>query len=88
MEIPLLLERRAPIPRAREATIDTAPCIIEIVRAAPVERVSEKVAEDGDVEPIEGAILRVDVCAQRGRGVQRRQLGECVADGQEDAVDL
>ena len=88
MEIPLLLKRRAPIPRAREATIDTASRVIEIVRAAPIERVSEKVAEDVDVEPVEGAILRIDVRAQRGRGVQRRQLGECVADGQEDAVDL
>jgi len=88
MEIPLLLERRAPIPRAREAPIDAAPRIIEIVRAAPVERVPEKVAEDGEVEPVERAVLRIDVRAQRGPAVQRRQLGECVADGQEDAVDL
>jgi hypothetical protein len=49
MEIPLLLERRAPVPHAREASVDAAPRIIEIVRAAPVERVPEKVAEDLEV---------------------------------------
>ena len=52
VEIPLLLERRAPIPRAREAPIDAAPRVIEIVCAAPVERVPEKVAENVEVEPI------------------------------------
>jgi len=41
--------------RACGAPTDTTPSVIEIVRAAPVERVPEKVAE-----PIEEAILRID----------------------------
>ena len=78
----------APIPHAREVPIDTAPHIIEIIRTGPVECMPEKVAEDGKVEPVERAILHIDVRVQRGPVVQRRQLGEYVADGQEDAVDL
>ena len=41
--------------RAREVPIDTTPSVREIVRAAPVERAPEKVAE-----PVEVALLRVD----------------------------
>jgi hypothetical protein len=88
MEIPLFLERRAPVPRAGQPPIDAAPRVVKVVRAAPVERVPEKVTEDLEVERVERAVFRVDVCAQRGRLVQRRQLGERVADGQEDTIDL
>jgi hypothetical protein len=72
VEVTLPLERRAPVPRAGKASVDAAPRIVEIIRAAPVERVSEKVAEDVEVERIERSVLGVDVCAQRGRLVQRR----------------
>ena len=53
------------MPRAGKASVDAAPRIVEIIRAAPVERVSEKVAEDVEVERVERAVLGVDVCAQR-----------------------
>lgn len=88
VEVMLFLERRAPVPRTGKASVDAAPRIVKIICAAPIERVSEKVAENVEVERVERAILGVDVCAQRGRLVQRRQLGEGIADGQEDAVDL
>ena len=88
VEIPLLLERRAPVPRAREAPVDAAPRVVEVVRAAAVEGMPEKVAKDVEVERVERPVLGVDVCAQRGRVVQRRQLRERIADRQEDAVDL
>ena len=88
VKVPLPLERRAPVPRAGEPSVDAAPSVVEIVRAGPVERVPEKVAEDGEVERVERAVLGVDVRAQRGRVVQRRQLGERVANRQQDAVDL
>jgi hypothetical protein len=76
------------VPRAREASVDAAPRVVKVVRTAAVEGVSEKVAEDVEVERVERAVLGVDVSAQRGRAVQRRQLRERVADRQEDAVDL
>jgi hypothetical protein len=63
----LLLERRAPVPRAGETSVDAAPCIIKVIRAAPIERMSEKVAEDIEVERVERAVLGIDVCAQRRR---------------------
>jgi len=66
VKVALLLERRAPVPRAGEAAVDAAPSIVEIIRAAAVKRMSEKVAEDVEMEPVEGAVLGVDVCAQRG----------------------
>jgi hypothetical protein len=67
VEITLLLERRAPVPRAGETSVDAAPRIIKVIRAAPVERMSEKVAEDFEVERVERAVLGVNICAQRRR---------------------
>ena len=65
VEILLFLERRAPVPHTREASVDAAPRVVEIVRAAPVEHVPEKVAEDLEVHRVERAVLRVDVRAAR-----------------------
>jgi hypothetical protein len=50
--------------------------------------VPEKVAEDLEVQRVERAVLRVDVCAQRGQVVQCWQLGGCDVDGENDAVGL
>jgi hypothetical protein len=50
-----------PNPCVREAPIDAVPNAIEIVRAAPVERVPEKVAGHVEVEPVRRAIIRIDV---------------------------
>ena len=69
-------------------SVDAAPRIIEIVRAATVERVPEKVAEDLEVQHIERAILRVDIYTQRGRAIQHLQLGKRDINGEKDAVDL
>jgi hypothetical protein len=88
VEVTFLLERRAPVPRAGKTSINAAPRVVKVIRAAPVERMSVKVAEDVEIERVERAVLGVDVCAQRGRLVQRWELGERIADGQEDAVDL
>jgi hypothetical protein len=63
----LLLERRAPVPRAGETSVDATPRIIKVIRAAPIERVSEKVAEDVEVERVERAVLGINICAQRRR---------------------
>jgi hypothetical protein len=65
----LLLERRAPVPRAGETSVDAAPRIIKVIRAAPIERMSEKVAEDVEVERVERAVLGINICAQRRRFV-------------------
>ena len=67
MEVTLLLERRTPVPRACKASVDAAPRVVKVIRAAPVERMSEKVAEDVEVECVERAVLGVYVRAQRGR---------------------
>ena len=88
MEILLLLERRAPVPHACEASIDAVPRIIEIVQDATVERVPEKVAEDLEVQRVERAVLHVDICTQRGRAIQHLQLGERDINGEKDVVDL
>jgi hypothetical protein len=52
VEITLLLERRAPVPRAGETSVDATPRIIKVIRAAPIEGMSEKVAEDFEVERV------------------------------------
>lgn len=67
MKITLLFERRAPVPRAGETSVDAAPRIIKVIRAAPIERMSEKVAEDFEVERVERAVLGINICAQRRR---------------------
>ena len=67
MEITLLLERRAPVPRAGQSPVDAAPRIIKVICAAPIERMSEKVAEDVEVERVERAVLGINICAQRRR---------------------
>jgi hypothetical protein len=72
VEITLLLKGRAPVPRAGETSVDTTPRIIKVIRAAPIERMSEKVAEDLEVERVERTVLGIDICAQRRRLVQRR----------------
>ena len=68
----LLLKRRAPVPRAGETSVDATSRIIKVVRTAPIERMSEKVAEDVEVERVERAVLGINICAQRRRLVQRR----------------
>jgi hypothetical protein len=88
VEVPFFLQRRAPIPRAREATVDAAPRIVEIIRTAPVKRMAEKVAEDVEVKRVKRAVLRIYICAQRRRSVQRRELYKGIADREEDAINL
>jgi hypothetical protein len=88
VEVPFFLQRRAPIPRAREATVDAAPRIVEIIRTAPVKRMAIEIAEDIKVERVERAVLRVYICAQRWRSVERRELYKGIADREEDTVYL
>jgi hypothetical protein len=42
-------------------SINVAPCIVNVVCAAPIERVLENVAEDLEVQCIKRAILGVDI---------------------------
>jgi hypothetical protein len=86
-EVFLLLQRLTPIPSRSESTVDTAASIVEVVRTRPVEAVPEEVTEDGAEQPILAPELARDVLVHRW-GLQRVDLGERCADGQENAVDL
>jgi len=67
MEITLLLERHAPVPRASETSVDTAPRVVKVICATAVECVSEKVTKDFEVERVERTTFGIDVCTQRRR---------------------
>ena len=87
-KIPLLLQLRTPIPRARQPPVDTAPRIEKVVRPGPVEPVPKEIAQDVAYAVVGRAEFVLDVGEQRGLVRETGYLGEGVADGEEDAVDL
>ena len=63
-------------------------CVEVVPGAGPVEPVAEEVGEDLAAEALGRAPLVVDVRAQGGVRDELRDLGERVADREQDAVHL
>jgi hypothetical protein len=59
-EVSLLLDRTAPIPGARQPTIDATASIVEIVRSRTVKSMPEEVSEDFFDEAIDRTELLFD----------------------------
>ena len=88
MEIPLLLQRITPIPRARQPPINTTTRIIEIISTRSIKPMTEKISKDLPIEIFHRSKLLFDVGPQRRYRSQFRNLREGVAYREQDTINL
>jgi hypothetical protein len=88
MEIPLLLQRRAPIPSTRQPPINTTTGIEEVIRSRAIKPMSKEVSQDFLGQFLGRSILLIYIFPNTRFLGQGRDLGNGVANREQDAINL
>ena len=87
-EVSFLLDRTAPIPGARQPTVDATASVVEVISPRTVKTMPEEVREYFFDKTIDGTELLFDKSVNTWAIFQGGNLVESGGDGKEDAVDL
>lgn len=87
-EVPLLFDGTAPIPGARQPSVDATASIVKVIRPRAVEPVPEEIRKNFLDETIDGTKFLFDEPVNARVVLETGDLTEGGSDGKQDTVDL